>query len=340
MKNKLLTVLKYLFFLGVGIFLVWWSIHKMGDKNWQECKTALKTARFILFIPVFFILVASHISRAIRWKILMKPMGYSPRLINTFFAVMIGYLANLAVPRLGEVLKCTILGKYEKVPADKLVGTILVERAIDVVSLLIVFIIAIASQATIIGAYAKTTIRNNFLSGNSMGIFVKLTLLVTVILIGYFLLKFIFNRYSEIGIVKKINTLFRGVGAGLSSIKNLENKSAFILHSVFIWCCYAAGTYLGFFVIPETSNLPIAATFPVLAFASIGMIITPGGIGSYQWFIMGVMVLYGIDEGHGYANGLLQWIAQFCIILIVGFLSLLALPYYNRQPLQRTSAEI
>ena len=332
MKKKLLTILQYLFFLGLGVFLVWWSIHKMGDKNWQECKTALKSARFILFIPVFFILVASHVSRAIRWKILMKPMGYSPRLVNTFFAVMVGYLANLAVPRLGEVLKCTILGKYEKVPADKLVGTILVERAVDVVSLLIVFIIAIVSQATIIGAYAKTTIRNNFLSGNSEGIFIKLIVLTTVLVALFFLLKFIFRKYSDIGIVKKINMLFRGVGAGLSSIKKLENKTAFIFHSVFIWTCYAAGTYLGFFVIPETSGLPIAAAFPVLAFASIGMIITPGGIGSYQWFIMGVMVLYGIDEGHGYANGLLQWVAQFFIILVVGFVSLLALPYYNRQP--------
>ena len=339
MKKKLLTILQYLFFLGLGVFLVWWSIHKMGDKNWQECKTALKSARFILFIPVFFILVASHVSRAIRWKILMKPMGYSPRLVNTFFAVMVGYLANLAVPRLGEVLKCTILGKYEKVPADKLVGTILVERAVDVVSLLIVFIIAIVSQATIIGAYAKTTIRNNFLSGNSEGIFIKLILLTTVLVALFFLLKFIFRKYSDIGIVKKINMLFRGVGAGLSSIKNLENKTAFIFHSVFIWTCYAAGTYLGFFVIPETSGLPIAAAFPVLAFASIGMIITPGGIGSYQWFIMGVMVLYGIDEGHGYANGLLQWVAQFFIILVVGFVSLLALPYYNRQPTNPITAK-
>ena len=339
MKKKLLTILQYLFFLGLGVFLVWWSIHKMGDKNWQECKTALKSARFILFIPVFFILVASHVSRAIRWKILMKPMGYSPRLVNTFFAVMVGYLANLAVPRLGEVLKCTILGKYEKVPADKLVGTILVERAVDVVSLLIVFIIAIVSQATIIGAYAKTTIRNNFLSGNSEGIFIKLIVLTTVLVALFFLLKFIFRKYSDIGIVKKINMLFRGVGAGLSSIKNLENKTAFIFHSVFIWTCYAAGTYLGFFVIPETSGLPIAAAFPVLAFASIGMIITPGGIGSYQWFIMGVMVLYGIDEGHGYANGLLQWVAQFFIILVVGFVSLLALPYYNRQPTNPITAK-
>jgi len=340
MKKAVLSILKYLFFLGLGIFLVWWSIQKMGDKNWEECKTALQTARYILFIPVFFILIASHVSRAIRWRILMKPLGYNPGLINTFFAVMVGYLANLAVPRLGEVLKCTILGKYEKVPADKLVGTILVERAVDVVSLLIVFIIAIGTQASIIGEYAKKTISANFLSGNKEAMIVKLLIVVAVVIILYFFLKFIFKKYSDIIFVKKINILFRGVGAGLSSVKNLQNKTAFILHTIFIWCCYAGGTYLGFFVIQETSGLPVAAAFPVLAFASIGMIITPGGIGTYQWFIMEVMVLYGIDKGHGYANGLLQWIAQFVIILLVGFLSLIALPWYNRHSAKQTTSEL
>ena len=331
MKKTVLTILKYLFFLGVGIFLVWWSIHKMGDKNWEECKTALKSARYALFIPVFFILLASHLSRAMRWKILMKPLGYNPSLTNTFFAVMVGYLANLAVPRLGEVLKCTILGKYEKVPADKLVGTILVERAIDVVSLLIVFTIAITTQIDIIGSYAKETIYTNFLSGSREAIILKIAILISAIIAIYFIQKYIFKKYSNVGFIKKIKTLFLGVGAGLSSVKNLTNKRAFIFHSIFIWCCYAAGTYIGFFVIKETASLPLAAAFPVLAFASIGMIITPGGIGSYQWFIMEVMVLYGIDKGHGYANGLLQWVAQFFIILIIGFVSLLALPYYNRK---------
>ncbi|MEO7766418.1 MAG: hypothetical protein ABIS01_03290, partial [Ferruginibacter sp.] len=144
-----------------------------------------------------------------------------------------------------------------------------------------------------------------------------------------FVLKFIFKKYSNVIFVKKIKILFKGVGAGLSSVKNLQNKKAFILHSIFIWLCYAAGTYLGFFVIAETSGLSVAAAFPVLAFASIGMIITPGGIGTYQWFIMEVMLLYGIDQAHGYANGILQWFAQFMIILLVGFISLIALPYYN-----------
>ena len=340
MKKAILTIIKYLFFLGLGIFLVWWSIHKMGDKNWEECKTALKSARFILFIPVFFILMASHVSRAMRWKILMKPMGYNPSLVNTFFAVMVGYLANLAVPRLGEVLKCTILGKYEKVPPDKLVGTILVERAIDVVSLIIVFIIAIGTQASIIGDYAKDTIRKNFLSGNKQMIIVKLAIVLVTVVFLYFVLRFIFKKYNNLGFVKKINIIFKGVGAGLNSVKTMENKGVFIFHSIFIWCCYAAGTYIGFFVIPQTSNLPVAAAFPVLAFASIGMIITPGGIGTYQLFIMQVMELYGINIAYGYANGLLQWVAQFFIILIVGFICLLALPYYNRKSTKMSTPEI
>lgn len=305
----------------------------MGDKNWEECKIALKSAKYILFVPVFFILVASHISRAMRWRILMKPMGYNPSLLNTFFAVMVGYLANLAVPRLGEILKCTILGKYEKVPADKLVGTILGERAVDVVSLFIVFIIAILTQTSIIGEYAKTMISSTFASGNNGLMILKLVIFISLGIFVYFLAKFIFKKYGDVGFVKKIRTIFNGVGAGLGSVKKLRERKAFILHSIFIWCCYVGGTYIGFFVIKETSGLPFAAAFPVLAFASIGMIITPGGIGTYQWFIMEVMVLYGIEEGHGYANGLLQWVAQFFIILLVGFISLIALPYYNgRKP--------
>ncbi|CAN5382938.1 lysylphosphatidylglycerol synthase transmembrane domain-containing protein [soil metagenome] len=334
MKKTVLTILQYLLFLGLGIFLVWWSIHKMDDKNWEECKRALKSARYFLFIPVFFILVASHLSRAMRWKILMASIGYKPGLLNTFFAVMVGYLANLAIPRLGEVLKCTILGKYEKVPPDKLVGTILVERAVDVVSLIIVFVIAIATQVDIIGTYAQKKLSKLFLSGNKEMMIVKLVAVIATFVILYFLVKFIFKKYNNVGVIKKLHILFNGVGAGLASIKHLQNKKAFIFHSIFIWLCYASGTYLGFYVIAETSGLPVAATFPVLAFASIGMIITPGGIGTYQLFIMEVMLLYGIDRGHGYANGILQWLAQFFIILMVGFFSLIALPYYNRKSSQ------
>ena len=303
----------------------------MDDKNWTDCKEALKSARYILFVPVFFIITASHISRAVRWKILMKPMGYNPRLINTFFAVMVGYLANLAIPRLGEVLKCTILSKYEKVPADKLVGTILIERVMDVICLVTVFIIALLSQANIIGEFASTTLKANFFSGGTKAVVIKFSIIIISIAVLYFIFKYVFRLLGQYLIIKRIKQVFIGVSTGISSIKNLQNKKGFIFHTVFIWSCYIGGTYLGFFATTGTDHLPLAAVFPVLAFASIGMIITPGGIGTYPRFIMQVMLLYNIEEGLGYANGTLQWIAQSVIILIVGFISLLLLPYYNKQ---------
>ncbi len=111
----------------------------------------------------------------------------------------------------------------------------------------------------------------------------------------------------------------------------MQNKWAFIFHSVFIWCCYIGGTYLGFYATLGTEQLPFIATFPVLAFASIGMILTPGGIGAYPWFIKEVMIRYGIEEGIANANGILQWVAQCVIILVVGFICLALLPYFNKK---------
>lgn len=330
MKKKVITLLQYLFFLLLGVFFVWWSLHKMDEKTKQECFDALGNARYILFLPVAVILIMSHLSRAMRWRILMQPMGYSPRLNNTFFAVMIGYLANLAVPRLGEVLKCTLLARYEKVPPDKLVGTILVERAVDVFSLLMVFVIAIITQANIIGSYAKITLRKYLFTGSITSILIKAGIGLLLLLVIFFLLRFVFKKYEHIGLIKKIKSIVKGVSEGLLSIKNLDNKWAFIGHTLFIWACYIGGTYLGFSATEATSHLPFVATFPILAFASIGMIIAPGGIGFYAFFIMEVMGLYHIDKGPAYANGTLQWMAQTFIILIVGCASALAFPYFNK----------
>ena len=302
----------------------------MDEKSWNDCKTAFRSARYILFAPVFLILTISHISRAMRWKILMQPMGYNPKLINTFFAVMIGYLANLAFPRLGEVLKCTLLAKYEKVPADKLVGTILIERAVDVLSLLLIFFIAFLSQASIISEFAKQTFSKYFLKSSTEEVTLKVGTLIAVGIILFFAGKYVMKKYGHIVFIEKIRTVVIGVKTGLSSVREMQNKWVFIFHSVLIWSCYVVGTYIGFFAIKETAGLPFLAAFPVLAFASIGMIVTPGGIGTYPLLIMEVMKLYDIAEPFGFANGNLQWVAQAIIIVAVGFVSLLLIPSFNK----------
>ena len=331
MKKRLLTVLQYFVFLGLGIALVWYILHGMDDKSWGEFKHALATANYALFIPVFFILVLSHISRAIRWKILMKPIGYTPTFLNTFFAVMAGYLANLALHRLGEVLKCTILGKYEKVPPDKLVGTILIERAVDLVSLMIIFIVTFITQADVVGDYAKTTIREHLLTGTRQQLIVKAAILLFLIIAIYVAFKIIFKKYKDNLIIQKIRNIVLGVKAGIGSIRTMENKWLFIFHSVLIWTCYLAGTYIGFHATIATLDLPVLAIFPVLAFASIGMIIAPGGIFFYAFFISKVLLFYNINEADGNANGTLQWFAQFLIILVMGFISVILLPIYNKR---------
>jgi hypothetical protein len=150
------------------------------------------------------------------------------------------------------------------------------------------------------------------------------------LVVSFLLLKWVFKKFHHIIFVQKIKGIFKGIIAGLLSVKNIKNKRLFIFHSILIWTCYAGGTYLGFYAINETSHLPVLAAFPVLVFGTVATMITPGGIGLYPVFVMEAMKLYNIPESFGTANGWLQWSAQFFLILIVGFICLLVLPYINK----------
>jgi uncharacterized protein (TIRG00374 family) len=331
MRKKWLSILQYLFFLGLGLFLVWWSMQQIPPEKWGDFKKSLQNANYWLLIPVFLILTTSHFIRALRWKILMKPMGYTPRTPNVFFAVMVGYLANLAIPRLGELLKCTLLAKYDKVPADKLVGTILIERAFDVISLGLVFLIALISQFDVVGEYAGQLLSPIF-STDSAGIpFTKLGIILLFLLLMVIGTWIIIKKLPHNKLVTVFSKIIAGIWEGLSSIRQLEQKGVFIIYSMLIWGLYILGTWIGLYATAGTNSLGIAAAVSALAFGSIGMIITPGGIGAYAYFIAKVLEKNGIGFELGFANGTLQWFAQFIIVLIVGFISLGLLPWYNKK---------
>jgi uncharacterized protein (TIRG00374 family) len=337
MNKRLISILQYLFFLGLGVFLVWWSLHQIPDSKWGEFKNSLETANYWLLIPVFVILSLSHLLRALRWRVLMLPMGYTPSLINTFFAVMIGYLANLAVPRLGEVLKCTLLAKYEKVPAEKLVGTIVAERAFDVISLGLVFLLALIFQFDVVGEYATQLLKQIFAdkagSFSMMKIGIALAIIVGVIIA----IKVWFKQFSHLQIVIVAKKILHGIWEGLSSIKNLKQKGRFIFYSAGIWILYIAGTWVGFSATQGTAHLGLPQAISALAFASIGMIVTPGGIGAYAFFLATVLEKNGVPFEIGFANGTLQWFAQFMIVALVGSLCLGLLPFYNKKKTNESS---
>src|ERR1700742_4282883 len=167
MKKTLLVVLQYLFFAALAAFFVWLSLKDMDKKSWAQLREALDQANYLLLIPVLGLLLASHWLRALRWRQLIQPLGYEPSRMNCFLGVMIGYFVNLGAPRLGEVVKCTILARYERIPADKLVGTIVAERAFDVVCLFTVFGLTLIFQYDVI--HSLTAGKTDALFRNASG---------------------------------------------------------------------------------------------------------------------------------------------------------------------------
>jgi uncharacterized protein (TIRG00374 family) len=331
MNKYLRTILKYIFFLGLGIFLAWWSLKDLTTENKSQIREALKTAKYWLLIPVFAILLLSHFTRAMRWRLLMQPLGYKPSKTNTFFAVLIGYLTNHAVPRLGEVVKCTMLSRYEKIPADKLIGTIILERIIDAITLLVIFGITLIIQPHLYSQlidtffYSTKSSEEKKLAGWIIGLII-LGVIIFIIGLWMYLKKKNFN--DLLLLFKKIG---RSIWQGISAIRHLKKRRQFILLTVLLWTLYLSGGYIGFMALQETHVYGIREAFTVLSAGSIGMIATPGGIGAYAYLLQQTMILYGLNEGIALAFGWILWLAQTAVILIGGLISFVAMPYYNKQ---------
>jgi uncharacterized membrane protein YbhN (UPF0104 family) len=321
--------LKIGFFFLLGIALIWWSLHQIPAEEWTKFTLALKQSKLWIVFPVFIILGLSHFLRALRWRLIMEPLGYRPSIANTYLAVLIGYLANLAIPRLGEVLKCTLLAKYEHVPAEKIVGTIVAERAFDVISLGIVFLLALGLQFNVIEAgwnQLKSQANAPVNDSNEGDWKMYLLIVIGIVLIALF---FILRKRIP-KIVGSIKNIISGIWEGVISATKLKQHNLFFLYSFGIWFLYLLATYVGLHATAGTES-SFATAISCLAYASIGMILTPGGIGAYAYFMAKVLELNGVDYTLGLANGTLQWFSQFLIVIVLGGVSLIILPIINKQ---------
>jgi uncharacterized protein (TIRG00374 family) len=326
MPKKMFSFITYLFTLGLGIFLIWLSVKDLKPEDIEKMKYAVSKANYWLLIPILFMGFLSHWSRAIRWKHLMEPLGLKPSSSNTFFAVMIGYLANLAFPRLGEVLKCTILAKYEKVPADKLIGTIIAERAFDLLCLLIIFFITFLVQIDFAFELLAGLSKKNQAESGSNTSFITVGIIVALVFI-----LFIFrHKIAASSFFLKIREIAKNILSGIMSFKRMSNKKGFVLHTFIIWAMYFGMIMLGFQSISETSSLGVNASLSVLSFGSVGMIVTPGGLGAYTGLVEKIVSLYGIEKAICVAISWIIWLVPTIIIIIGGVISLILLPFYNK----------
>ena len=332
MLKKSLSVVQYIFFLGLGIGLLWYSFRHLTDEQLDQLKDSFRQTQYVYLIPVVFTLMLAHFSRSMRWRILMEPLGYKPTRMNVFLAVMIGYFFNLLVPRLGEVMKCTTLAKYEKVPPDKLIGTIVAERALDLICLVVVIILTVAVQFDVIGPHVLNTLSMIGKDDTGRYSFVKMAVIIAIILALVFGLRWLFRRYGSKGFLYKLKIFFRGIGEGITSVARVREKGWFVLHTIFIWSMYLLSIYIALYHFPQITHQRIGGSLSVLTFGSLGMIIpTPGGIGSYQYMVFETLTLplYNITEISAMAFANVLWAAQTIIIIFFGVLSLIFLPLFN-----------
>lgn len=325
MKKIVLTILQYVIFFGLGGLLIWWQYGKLstGDKTEIFASFAAVQDKLWLLIPVLLIGFLSHLFRALRWKLLLEPLKLNPTTANITFAVLIGYLVNLLVPRMGEVARCTILARYEHEPVDKIVGTIVAERSFDIICLILVTLLAFILQLEVAGDYVNEQIGKSGIRGSSV------VMVVGGIAAFVALLIFIYRKNKK----SKIGHFISGIGYGVLSIKFMHKKGQFLLYTVLIWACYLSLVYIGFKAIDATEHLGWLAALSVLVFGSLGMIVTPGGIGAYPPAVQLVLVkLYAVKSSYALAFGWVSWMAQTAIVLVLGLLSLLLLPLYNVKP--------
>lgn len=328
-RTKIVTGIKFILFLGLGFFIIWLSLRNLTHAEKAQIVHSFQTANYYWVVLAIVLGILSHLLRTLRWMILFEPMGYHPTVKNTFYAVMIGYFANMAFPRLGEVTRCGILAKYEKIPFTKSFGTVITERALDMILFLALFFLMIFTQVRNVQGYLDShvypqiyakfndpvLIRNLFIAG---------ILFMTTILVLLFLFR---KQIGRSPFFHKLISIVKGFWEGLKSLSQIRKPFLFIVYSFAIWILYYYMLYVCFFCFPETAAMGMGAGLSALVLGSVGIMITPGGIGIYPAIIAETLLLYGCLRTTGLALGWIAWTAQTLMILIVGSLSLLLLSF-------------
>lgn len=315
MNTPVKSILKIVLPLLLGGILVWYSLQKTPI---ETLIVYFKNVNYLWIGLGVFLGILSHISRAYRWKFMIEPMGFTLRFPNSLMAVFSAYLINYTIPRAGEVSRATILSNYEGVPFEKGFGTIVAERVADALVMFLIVIITFFLEFDFIYNFLFAGI--NF---KKQWLFLMLFI---AILFGLYLL---FKR-GEHPLILKLKAYFMGFLEGALSIFKMKKKWAFIAHTLFIWVMYVMMFYVTTFSLDAISNLPFSAVLIGFITAGFSIALTNGGIGAYPLAIYAAFSIFDVAEGPSLAFGWIMWTSQTVMLVVLGGISLILLPFYNK----------
>lgn len=325
MKSKFASVVKYLLLLFVGFGLLWLAFRK---ENLAEVWDKMALADPFWLGASVVLAILAFISRAVRWIMLMEPLGYKPKLSNTIYALLLGYFANLAIPRIGEITRCGALANVEKVPFNSLIGTVIVERVIDVIMLFLTIMLVAFLEFDMLSKFIMSKIIQPLIGKldlTNQGILLLAGIVIAVIL---FLVgrNFLSGKGTDSPLKIKIRGFLRDVAKGLQSVLKMKKNGWFIFHTFFIWFIYFLMTWVCFFCLESTSHLDIKAGLFILVVGGLGMSApVQGGIGAYHYIVSQGLQLFNVSSTDGLVYATLVHTTQTLVVIVLGLFAMLML---------------
>lgn len=319
--NKVLDVLKYVFLFGLSVFLMGFALKGI---NFTLLKAHLGETNYYWLAFSLLVALAGFLSRAYRWKMQLKPFNAHIRFADTYHATMIGYLANLVLPRMGEVFRCSVLKRSNNIPVESSFGTVITERLLDMVMLLALTGLAFIVEFDRLNAFFLALLTDKYQSvQQNKSLFLVLGgLLLASLLAVVVVLVFFLSHLREKRFFRKMVLLAKGFLAGIFSIAKLDNKTVFIGHTLFIWLSYYLMGFLAFFALPATAGLNPVAALTVLVMGSFGMSVpVQGGIGVFHIMVRSALLLYGVSREAGMAFALINHTSQTLLVVLLGGIS-------------------
>lgn len=322
MSSSFKKILKIVIPIGIGVFLIGYSLNTMSPDSrailWKNIKNANP-----LWVAVSLILgLLSHLSRAYRWKFLLEPLGCKPKLANSFMAVMVAYLANLGIPRSGEILRGVTIANYENINFQKAFGTIISERVADLIMLLVLISLAFILQSENLLHYFDE---------NQINPFYPILILAILIILAFAFLRII--KKAKHPFLIKIRDFSEGIIEGVKSILKMEKKGLFIFHTLSIWILYVFMFWVIKFSITGMAEVDWGTIIVAFVAGTFSMSTTNGGLGLFPYPIVvgAVFVFSGVAQEQGEAFGWVIWGAQTLFNIVIGGLCFIMLPIYNRK---------
>lgn len=336
-------------FLGIGVGIMYLVFYNQRTAFLEQCRLDgtpadqcsltdkllhdFSTVHLGWMLAVVAAFTLSNVFRALRWQMLLAPMGYRVRFDNALLTILLGYFANLGFPRMGEVVRAGSLARYERLPLEKVVGTLVMDRLMDVVCLALVIGLAFLLEGDTLLQFISQTRSGAAADApplwQSPWVLIMLALFAAGALVAFFLRQ----KLMEVALVQKIMGMLQGFWDGLRSILQLKKPWLFLAYSVGIWLMFYLQCVFGLLSFPPTAQLGGSAALMIFVFGTLGFVIpSPGGMGTYHALCIAALALYGISGGDAFSYANIAFFAiQIFYNLIAGSLALLLLPVINKE---------